>query len=247
MIFRQVSRRIRGVAYFATLFAISFAGCSNSLKTGGGASTSSGAMPDASVSYAAPANGATPGAQSSDTGVSVARASFTAAGEVQLPVGYRQWEHVGTRDNAQGKVSIIDGKPTKTPEVLNAYVEPTAFTAYQKTGEWPDGSQMVKEFSAVRVGANCRPDTYLCTTKFGEGIFETGYVGLGMMVKDEKRFPDAPGHWGFFEFGHHPPPYDPVSAVRPVNQCTYCHVALASDTDYVISRAHIGLARENSK
>ena len=177
----------------------------------------------------------------------VLRAHFNAKGEALLPVGYRQWVHVGTRDNAQGKVSIIDGKPTKTPEVLNAYVEPRAFAVYQRTGKWPDGSQMVKEFSAVRVGANCQADTYLCTTEFGEGIFETGYVGLGMMVKDGKRFPDAPGHWGFFEFGHHPPPYDAVSAVRPTNQCIFCHVALASDTDYVISRAHIGLARQNSK
>ena len=173
----------------------------------------------------------------------VARASFTAANEARLPVGYRQWEHVGTRDNAIGKVSIIDGKQTKTPEVLEAYVEPGAFAAYQKTGEWPDGSQLVKEFSAVRVGADCRPETYLCTTEFGEGIFQTGYVGLGMMVKDEKRFPDAPGHWGFFDFGHHPPPYDPVSAVRPAEQCSSCHVRLASQTDFVISRAHIGLSR----
>ena len=177
----------------------------------------------------------------------VLRAHFNATGEVLLPVGYRQWVHVGTRDNAKGKISIIDGKPTRTPEVLDAYVEPSAFVAFAKTGEWPDGSQLVKEFSAVRVGAGCRPDTYLCTTEFGEGIFETGYVGLGMMVKDEKRFPNAPGHWGFFEFGHHPPPYDPVSAVRPASQCSYCHFRLASDTDYVISRAHIGLARGNSK
>ena len=173
----------------------------------------------------------------------VLRAHFNAKGEVLLPVGYRQWEHVGTRDNAIGKISIVDGKPIKTPEVLEAYVEPGAFAAYQKTGHWPDGSQLVKEFSAVRVGAGCQADTYLCTTEFGEGIFQTGYVGLGMMVKDERRFPDAPGHWGFFEFGHHAPPYDPVSAVRPASQCSDCHVNLASDTDFVISRAHIGLTR----
>ena len=218
MRFSQVVGRTRGVAYFAALFAIALAGCSKDAVTKGDTVTKG----------------------------SVARASFTAANEVQLPVGYRQWEHVGTRDNALGKVSIIDGKPTKTPEVLEAYVEPSAFAAYQKTGEWPDGSQLVKEFSAVRVGEGCKPDTYLCTTEFGEGIFETGYVGLGMMVKDEKRFPDAPGHWGFFDFGHHAPPYDPVSAVRPAEQCSGCHVRLASQTDFVISRAHIGLTRTST-
>jgi hypothetical protein len=174
---------------------------------------------------------------------SVLRARFNAQGEALVPVGYRQWVHVGTRDNATGKISILDGKPTVTPEVLNAYVEPGAFTAYQKTGKWPDGSQLMKEFSAVRTGTGCQSETFLCTTEFGEGIFQTGYIGLGMMVKDEERFPSAPGHWAFFSFGHKPPPYDPVSPVRPASQCQGCHVRLASDTDFVISRAHIGLAR----
>jgi hypothetical protein len=173
---------------------------------------------------------------------SVRRAQFNSQGEVLLPVGYRQWVHVGTRDNPAGKINILDGKPTVTPEVLHAYVEPGAFAAYQKTGKWPDGSQLVKEFSAVRTGAGCKPETLLCATEFGEGIFQSGYIGLGMMVKDAERFPSGPGHWGFFAFGHRPPPYDPVSAVRPASQCTGCHVALASDTDFVISRAHIGLA-----
>ena len=214
MTFSQVLVRIRGVAYFGALFAI--------------------ALSSGSMSHAAPA-------AEGGGSVSVPRASFTAAGEARLPVGYRQWVHVGTRDNAQGKISIIDGKPTQTPEVLNAYVEPHAFAAYQKTRIWPDGSQIVKEFSAVRVGANCQG--VFCTTEFGEGIFETGYIGLGYMVKDEKRFPDAPGHWGFFHFGHHPPPYEPVSTLRPASQCNYCHVNLASKTDFVIVNAHIGLAR----
>jgi hypothetical protein len=173
----------------------------------------------------------------------VLRAHFNSQGEALLPQGYRQWVHVGTRDNALGKVSILDGNPTATPEVLDAYVEPHAFAAYQRTGRWPDGSQMVKEFSAVRTGAGCESQTYLCTTEFGEGIFQTGYIGLGMMVKDEKRFPSAPGHWAFFSFGHKPPPYDAVSPIRPASQCQSCHVRLASDTDFVISRAHIGLAR----
>jgi hypothetical protein len=173
----------------------------------------------------------------------VARARFNSRGEVLLPVGYRQWVHVGTRDNPSGKINILDGKPILTPEVLEAYVEPGAFAIYERTGNWPDGSQLVKEFSAVRVGAGCQSGTYLCTTEFGEGIFQTGYIGLGMMVKDEKRFPSAQGHWSFFSFGHKAPPYDPVSAALPAEQCMSCHVRLASDTDFVISRAHIGLAR----
>jgi len=170
----------------------------------------------------------------------VARATFDANGTVELPVNYRQWSHVGTRYKPVG-LSILDGKITKTPEVLNAYVEPGALAAYRATRRWPDGTQMVKEFSSVLVGTGCDDKTMLCTTQFGRGLFESGYVGLGMMVKDAKRFPDAPGHWGFFSFGHKSPPYDGVSDPRPLSQCGYCHVNLASDTDFVISRAHIGL------
>jgi Cytochrome P460 len=193
------------------------------------------------LAVAAPRFGATSSAASPD---GVARAVFTTSGEATLPLGYRQWEHVGTRDNAAGKLSILDGMPTTTPEVLNTYVEPHALAAYRKAGVWPDGTQLVKEFSAVRIGPACNGGSFLCTTDIGEGVFQAGYIGLGMMIKDAKRFPDAPGHWGFFSFGHRAPPYESVSAVRPADRCSYCHVNLASDTDYVFSRAHIGLARQ---
>ena len=169
----------------------------------------------------------------------VARAQFT-EGAVVLPVGYRQWHHIGTRYKPIG-VNILDGKVTETPEIFNAYVEPGAMATFEKTGQWPDGAQIVKEFSAVQVGQGCDPKTFLCITKLGSGIFESGFVGLGMMVKDSRRFPDSPGHWGYFTFGHKPPPYNPTAQFD--SKCVGCHINLASDTDYVISKAHIGLAR----
>jgi hypothetical protein len=60
-------------------------------------------------------------------------------------------------------------------------------------------------------------------------------------TRHAKRFPNATGHWGYFSFGHRPPPYDKTATVRDKQQCESCHINLASDTDYVISRAHIGL------
>jgi hypothetical protein len=170
----------------------------------------------------------------------VVRAAFDPQGRAILPVGYRQWQHVGTRYKPDG-LNILDGLPAKTPEILNAYVEPSAFAAFEKTGKWPDGAQIVKEFSAVQVGEGCDEQTHVCTNKLGRGLYESGYIGLGMMVKDTKRFPDSPGNWGYFSFGHKPMPYDPVATVRTRAQCSQCHENLASDTDYVISRAHIGL------
>jgi hypothetical protein len=69
-------------------------------------------------------------------------------------------------------------------------------------------------------------------------------MGLGMMVKDVNRFPDSPGNWGYFEFGHKPPPYVPASAPRSSAQCADRHTTGASDTDYIVSRSHIGLIRD---
>jgi hypothetical protein len=180
----------------------------------------------------------------SEAPVPVVQASFNSDASINLPVGYRSWVHVGTRYKPVG-INILDGLPTKTPEVLNAYVEPGALAAFERTGTWPDGAQIVKEFSAVRIGEGCDAKTALCSTSLGIGIFEAGYVGLGMMVKNVKRFPESAGHWGYFSFGHKPPPYDSTATLRPKQQCESCHINLASDSDYVISRAHIGLARQD--
>ena len=118
-----------------------------------------------------------------------ARASFDPDGSVNLPVGYRQWSHFGTRYKPDG-INILDGLPIRTPEILNAYVEPGAMASFVKTGKWPDGTQIVKKFSTIRVGAGCDARTHVCKTRFGDGIFQAGYNGLGMMVKDARRFPD---------------------------------------------------------
>lgn len=173
----------------------------------------------------------------------IAQANFNPDGSVNIPVGYRQWVHVGTRVKLDG-INILDGKVPPTPEMFDTYVEPSAFAAYQKTGQWPEGAQLVKEFSAIRVGDGCDQTTRNCKTPFGGGIFQAGYVGLGMMVKGAKRFADVPGNWGYFEFGHKSPPYDATSMERPPAQCSGCHVAVASNTDYVVSLSHIGLARD---
>lgn len=72
--------------------------------------------------------------------------------------------------------------------------------SFQKTGKWPDGSQIVRELSTIQVGESCNATTRICKKDIGSGIFQAGYIGLGMMVKDAKRFPDAPGNWAYFQF-----------------------------------------------
>ena len=176
----------------------------------------------------------------------VTQATFNSDDSVNLPVRYREWSHVGTRYKPNHTLSILDNLPISTPEILNAYVEPKAMKAYQATGKWPEGSQIVKEFSSIKVDGDCDEKTGICATELGVGQFEAGYVGLGLMVKDSQRFPNAPGHWGFFHFGHKPPPYNRTARLLPDSQCAACHVRLASDSDFVITKAHIGLDRSHS-
>ncbi len=45
---------------------------------------------------------------------------------------------------------------------MNAYVEPSAVAEFQKTGTWPDGTQIVKETSATQVSKDCNEGTCIC-------------------------------------------------------------------------------------
>lgn len=183
------------------------------------------------------------GPQTADR-TAVVRARFEPSGKVLRPSDYRQWVHVGTRVKVGG-LNILDGKELTTPQILNAYVEPSAMAAYRKTGKWPDGTQIVKEISSIKTGTGCEQATNVCTTQFGAGLFEDSYSGLGMMVKDSRRYASLPGNWGYFSFlpkGHS---FDETASERGAEGCAACHIKLASDTDYVIARAHLALSPQN--
>jgi hypothetical protein len=181
---------------------------------------------------------------STGSSVSVARASFKQDGSVQLPTGYRQWQHVGTRVKTGGN-SVLDGTRIVTPQVMNAYVEPGAFEAFRKTGAWPEGTQIVKDFSLIMTGKECDPASFICSTPYGLGLFESRFIGLGMMVKDSRRFGAETGHWGYFSFIADPSGYPALSPARSREQCSSCHEKFAAATDYVFSNTHIGLLPEN--
>lgn len=173
-------------------------------------------------------------------GGQIARASFNERGEVVLPKGYRGWIHVGTRIQTDG-VNIIDLKEIEKPEILNAYVEPSAFAHFKQTGTWPDGAQLVKEFTTVLVGENYDPRSMTSDSSTGRAVFEDDYTGLGVMVKDRSRFPKENGYWGYFGFAHHAKPYPASMKVAPTAQCAQCHNRLAADQDYVFSSFHVVL------
>jgi hypothetical protein len=162
---------------------------------------------------------------------------FNERGEAALPKGYRSWVHAYTAWESI-TTTILDGTVTKTPEFHSVYVEPNTYRTFMETGKWPEGSLMVKEFSSASIDPNnCDgPPAYPC--KFGSStvIFPQGHMGMGVMLKDSKRYPSEPGGWVYFSYGHRAPSYEPFSPVRDRAQCAQCHIDhVGPKDDYVWS------------
>jgi hypothetical protein len=148
---------------------------------------------------------------------------YDSAGRVKTPTGYRAWVFVGAPLTPNG---LNDGK-AGFPEYHHVYIEKKNVDAYLKTGSFPEGTVIVKELT--RVLNPTFPDSSRKEPS-GRGYFNGEYNGIDMSVKDSKRFAGTNG-WGFFTFGHHPLPYDPTSAERPVAECAGCHIANVANTD----------------
>ena len=150
-------------------------------------------------------------------------AVFNADGTVQVPTGFRKWVFVGAPLTPNG---LNDGK-ANFPEYHHVYIEQKNVDAYLKTGEFPEGTVIVKELT--RVLNPTFPDSSRKEPS-GRGYFNGAYNGIDMSIKDSKRFAKT-NNWGFFTFGHHPLPYDKTSAERPVSECAGCHIANVANTD----------------
>jgi len=162
---------------------------------------------------------------------------FNEQGEAALPKGYRGWVHTYTSWESI-TTTILDGTVTKTPELHSVYVEPNTYRIFMKTGKWPEGSLMVKEFSTTNTDPkDCSgPPAYTCKLGTNIVIFPQERTGVGVMLKDSKRFPKEPGGWAYFSYGHQAPPYQAFSPARSREQCAHCHIDnVGPAEDYVWS------------
>ena len=146
---------------------------------------------------------------------------FTADGKLKQPVGYRRWVFVGSpltpNDMNDGEASF--------PEFHAVYIDPESFAHYEKTGEYRDGTVLIKELSSV--GSRKSPA--------GNGYNQGEFTGLEAAIKDSKRFKDEPGNWGYFSFGHKYPLKKEV-APNPTAACNACHDQNAKKTGLVFSQ-----------
>jgi hypothetical protein len=148
---------------------------------------------------------------------------FNADGTMQLPTGFRNWVFVG----APITPNALNSGQANFPEYHNVYIEQKNVDAYLKTGEFPEGTVIVKELT--RVLNPTFPDGSR-TEPSGRGYFNGEYNGIDLTIKDSKRFAQT-NNWGFFTFGHHPLPYNKTADERPVTECAGCHIANVAQTD----------------
>ena len=150
-------------------------------------------------------------------------AVFNPDGTLQLPTGFRKWVFVGAPLTPNG---LNNGK-ANFPEYHHVYIEQKNVDAFLKTGEFPEGTLIIKELTRVLDpefpdGSRKEPS--------GRGFFNGEYNGIDATVKDSKRFAET-NNWGFFTFGHHPLPYADKAAESSAAQCAGCHQTYVAQTD----------------
>lgn len=143
-------------------------------------------------------------------------------GTLKRPTGYREWIYVGTPVTPN---DMNDGKAA-FPEHHNVYMDPKSWKHWKETGEFRDGTILMKEL--VSVGSK--------TAVSGNGYFQGEYIGLEAAIKSKKHFADEPGNWAYFSFSQ--PDHSALkSEAEPfaTASCNGCHQAAAAD-DFVFTQ-----------
>lgn len=157
--------------------------------------------------------------------------AFTPDGQLILPVAeiWREWPYVGTPLTPN---ALNDGE-APFPEFHSVYIDPVSWDHWRKTGTFRDGTVLAKELATV-LDLNALPDGSTRQVS-GRGYFMGEFAGFEIAYKSAEHFPDEPGNWGYFSFGHHSPPYAASTAKMPVSSCNACHQQSAAD-DFVFTQ-----------
>ena len=165
-------------------------------------------------------------ANAENKGASIGAAVFNDKGELRLPKGFQHWVFIGAPLTPNG----LNNGQAAFPEFHHVYINPDAFSVYERTGMFPEGTVIAKELVLLQQGDH--PDGSKNGIS-GRGYFAGELNGMDVMVKDSSRFKDTDG-WGFFNFGHHAPPYEKTAPAAPKASCAGCHQANA-DKDMVFT------------
>ena len=158
--------------------------------------------------------------------------SYTKDGAIIRPIGWEKWVFIGSPLTPD---ELNNGK-APFREFHNVYIEPSAFDHYRNTGEFPNGTQIVKVRTLLYEGKSCserNKKNGACRAVSGWGYFNGEYSGFELAVKDKTRFKD-PGGWVYLKFGEERP-WDQTAKPFEAASCNACHAASAAD-DYVFTQ-----------
>jgi hypothetical protein len=156
---------------------------------------------------------------------------FTADGQLILPEAevWRSWPYIGTPLTP----NALNNGAAPFPEFHSVYIDPVSWEHWRKTGEFRDGTVLSKELVSV-LDTDAHPDGSTDQVS-GRGYFMGDFSGFEIAYKSAERYPDEPGNWAYFTFGHHAPPYAAAAEKQPVEACNACHGASAAQ-DYVFTQ-----------
>ena len=158
--------------------------------------------------------------------------SYAKDGSIVRPIGWESWVFVGSPLTP----NALNGGKANFREFHNVYIEPSAFEHYRKTGEFANGTQMVKVRTHLYRGDDCSDiskENGSCVAVSGRGYFNGDYSGFELTVKDKTRFKD-PGGWVYLNYGEERP-WAPTANPFPAGSCNACHDASAAD-DFVFTQ-----------
>jgi hypothetical protein len=174
--------------------------------------------------------------------VSAYTPQFTEGGQLVLPAAeiWREWPQVGTPLTP----NALNGGEAPFPEFHSVYIDPVSWQHWRQTGEFREGTVLAKELLTVH-GVDALPDGSTQQVS-GRGYFMGAFSGFEIAYKSAAHFPDEPGNWAYFSFGHHAPPYAEATSKMPVASCNSCHAASAA-RDFVFTQFYPVLRAAKAK
>jgi hypothetical protein len=156
---------------------------------------------------------------------------FTPDGQLMLPEKpiWRAWPYIGAIVTPN---ALNDGE-APFPEYHSVYIDPESWDHWQKTGTFREGTIIAKELALV-YGEDPESDGSTQQVS-GRGYFMGEFSGFEIALKSKQRYPDDPGYWAYFTFGHHAEPYAATAKKLPAEACNACHEAAAED-DFVFTQ-----------
>jgi Cytochrome P460 len=140
--------------------------------------------------------------------------SFTADGQMKMPMRYREWIFLSSGvDMSYSPTAAMAGHSMFD----NVFVNPSSYQAFESTGRWPDKTTLVLEIRGAEGASSINKQGHTQSEQI---------MGVEVHVKDAR----LEGGWGFFEFDGP----GPAKMIKRPATCYSCHESHAAvDTTFV--------------